>query len=57
MKLALKLNIGNYQTLDIETNEYDTEHECYIEILIFLRHWTEYTETAKKLLAHIENIT
>ena len=56
MKLALKLNIGNYQTLDIETNEYPSIKDCYVEIAFFLRHWTEYTDTAKKLLDHVEKI-
>lgn len=56
MKMTIKLNIGNYQSLDMETNEYKSMKDCYDEILKFLRHWSEYTDTATLLVAHIEKI-
>jgi len=64
MKITLKLNIGNYQSVDFTTNEY-TEEEmerisakeaCYNELYGFLRDWCDITDNAVKLKNHIEGL-
>ncbi len=51
--MVLKLNIGNYQSLDIETNEYDSKSNCYAELHDILSDWVEITDSAKVLRDHI----
>lgn len=48
MKLKFKLNIGNYQNVEIETNDNETVIECYEEVLTFLMHWSEITNNGEK---------
>lgn len=54
MILTIKLNIGDYQTIDFQTNEYDNIANCYTEISDFLGDWVDYTSNAVKLKAHVE---
>ena len=55
MKLTLKLNLGNFEMIDFETNEYDNIANCYSELSDFLGDWVDYTSSAVKLKAHIES--
>ena len=41
MKITIKLNIGNYETIDFETNENDNIDDCYKDTLDFLADWEE----------------
>jgi len=54
MRLTIKLNIGNYQSIDCETNECDHINDCYHELYEFLTGWLGYTENAQKLRNNIE---
>jgi hypothetical protein len=54
MILTIKLNIGDYQSVDFQTNEYDNIANCYSELSDFLGDWVDYTDNAVKLKAHIE---
>lgn len=64
MKITLKLNIGNYQSIDFTTNEYNPEEmvgvsakeSCYAELYDFLKDWEDITGNATKLKNHIEGI-
>jgi len=56
MKITLKLNIGNYQNLDIQSSEYDNKEDCYQEIYDVLQDWVGITDNATKLRNHIEGI-
>jgi len=50
MKMTIKLNLGNYQSIDFTTNELPLIGECYKDLIFFLEGWVEYTENAQKLL-------
>jgi hypothetical protein len=54
MKLKLKLNIENFQNIEITTNEYKNLYRCYAEIGDFLEDWIDITGHAQKLYEHIE---
>lgn len=56
MKITLKLNIGNYQNIDYETMEYNDRHNCYAELLVFLRDWEDISNNATKLIIHLEKL-
>ena len=62
MKITIKLNIGNFQSIDFTTNEYDEnvigdpKEICYKEIYNFLRDWESITENAIVLKNHLEGI-
>lgn len=56
MKLTLKLNIGNFQNIDIETNDYSEKDDCYKELYEFLGDWLEITEGAKRLRENVMGI-
>lgn len=61
MKITLKLNIGNYQSIDFESNEcnigsFDEQLlTIYQEIGEFLEGWVDYTENAVKINRNIED--
>lgn len=57
MKLEITLNLGNYENIKFETNEYKTLINCYAEMDGFLGDWINYTDNAKKLLKQILKIT
>ena len=52
----MKLNIGNYQSVDFTTNEYEAIEMCYHVCIDFLRGWTGITNNAGTLLKHIERL-
>lgn len=54
MKITLKLNIGNYQSIDFTTNEYEDDDDCYDELMRFLRDWIDITSNAIQLRDHIQ---
>lgn len=56
MKITLKLNIGNYQNIDIESSEFDIKEKCYKQIYDVLRDWESITDNATKLKNQIEGI-
>jgi len=59
MKLTIKLNIGNYESVDFTTNEYEegaNSYPLYEEIRVFLTEWVDYTNNAQTLLNHVLNI-
>lgn len=64
MKITLKVNIGNKQSIDFTTNEYNEEEMvgvsakegCYKELYDFLWDWCVISDNAVKLKNHIEGI-
>ena len=56
MKMTIKLNIGNYQSIDFTTNEYEDRFSCYEEVNIFLFDWLPITDNAKKLKDFMERL-
>lgn len=54
--MTIKLNIGNYQSVDFTTNEYSNIKLCYKDIILFLIDWVDYTENARLLIDHIKKI-
>lgn len=49
MKLEMTLNLGNYQNIKIETNEFKDIIDCYRELVFLLRGWRAYNDNAENL--------
>ncbi len=56
MKLTLKLNIGNYQSIDFESNRHRHKEACYRELYDFLSDWIEFTGNAIKIRNNLEGV-
>jgi hypothetical protein len=42
MKMTIKVNIGNYESVDFTTNEYEDEWlDMYEEVMVFLQDWKD----------------
>ena len=54
MKITLKLNIGDFQNLDIESNDHKTKADCYEDIGRVLKDWEHITDNATALLKVFE---
>ena len=52
MKINLKLNIGNFQNIDIESN-FENKMDCYKQIHDVLIDWVDITSNAVKLRDHL----
>lgn len=50
MKITLKLNIGNYQSIDIESDDLPTKANCYEQICRVLKDWETITDNATQLI-------
>ena len=55
MKITLKLNIGNYQSIDIESDELPTKTNCYEQICRVLKDWESITDNATILIGVFES--
>ena len=56
MKKTLKLNIGNYQNINHETQEHDDPKMCYEEFYVFLKDWEGVADHANILLRKMKPI-
>ncbi len=59
MQITIKVNIGNYESVDFTTNEYEDSLDCYWELRHFLRDWKDLggkrqAELIDKIIAKLE---
>ena len=59
MIITIKVNLGNYESVDFTTNEYEEWLDCYWEVRFFLKDWKDLggkrqADLIDKIIARIE---